>query len=287
MDLQGVGAIAAAAVAAVSVPAAIVVGRWQLRAALRAAEEAGRAGLAQAEATYRAALDAVRAEASHTQTQWRRGIQREAFVSHLLAARKAAETAKRMNESYVNKTVSIEETERLRVELWSARTAVRNTSLIVSLEAPGELATASERIDYWTGELVASLDYQVEMFEAERKVRLRADQEAQDGDAHRPNGNLVTKLVLLRSAVEEHAPAGGQPFEVAQISPEIEAARNAVQDAMNAVVLELTERVALEELQCNLGGVMREAREAEEELQAWEEDFLRLAREALDGSAHT
>lgn len=51
MDQEGIGAVAAAAVAALGVPAAVLVGRWQMRAALRAAEETGRAGIAQAEST--------------------------------------------------------------------------------------------------------------------------------------------------------------------------------------------------------------------------------------------
>lgn len=53
MDLQGIGAIAAAAVTAVGIPAALLVGRWQTRAAIRNAEETGRSGIAQAEATYK------------------------------------------------------------------------------------------------------------------------------------------------------------------------------------------------------------------------------------------
>ncbi|MFE5028081.1 hypothetical protein ACFRAO_33420 [Streptomyces sp. NPDC056656] len=85
MDLEGIGAIAAAAVAALGVPAAVLVGRWQMRAALRAAEETGRAGIAQAESTYRAALDAVRTEADAAHQQWRRGIRRDAYAGFLLA----------------------------------------------------------------------------------------------------------------------------------------------------------------------------------------------------------
>ncbi|WP_329564990.1 hypothetical protein [Streptomyces sp. NBC_01361] len=44
MDLQGIGAVSAAAVTLFGIPAALVVGRWQLRAALRASEETARAG---------------------------------------------------------------------------------------------------------------------------------------------------------------------------------------------------------------------------------------------------
>ncbi|MFG2656054.1 hypothetical protein [Streptomyces sp. NPDC048425] len=97
MDLSGIGAIAAAGVAAVGIPAALLVGRWQLKgqlkgaeatqeASVRAAEEAARAGVAQAEATYRAALDAVQATAAANHDQWRRTVRRDAYVQLVLAA---------------------------------------------------------------------------------------------------------------------------------------------------------------------------------------------------------
>lgn len=79
MDLQGIGALVAAGVAAVSVPATLLVGRWQKKAALQTA----RAATAQAEATYRAALDAVRAQGLNEYDQWRRGIQRDAYAALL------------------------------------------------------------------------------------------------------------------------------------------------------------------------------------------------------------
>ncbi|WP_436961417.1 hypothetical protein [Streptomyces sp. SudanB182_2057] len=86
MDLQGVGAVAAAAVAVVGVLASLLIGRWQLRAALRSAQATHQAGLAQAEATYTAALDAVRAQSDSVHDHWRRGVRREAWSSFLLAS---------------------------------------------------------------------------------------------------------------------------------------------------------------------------------------------------------
>jgi hypothetical protein len=86
MDLQGVGAVAAAAVAVIGVPASLVIGRWQLRAALQSARSAHQVGLAQAEATYGAALDAVRAQSDSVHDHWRRGVRREAWSSFLLAS---------------------------------------------------------------------------------------------------------------------------------------------------------------------------------------------------------
>lgn len=95
MDLQGIGAVSAAAVALISVPASMLVGHWQMKAALRTAEAANQAGLAQAESAYHAALDAVSAQADAALLQWRRGIQREAYASFLLAANRAKELGER------------------------------------------------------------------------------------------------------------------------------------------------------------------------------------------------
>ncbi|MFJ4032996.1 hypothetical protein [Streptomyces griseoluteus] len=81
MDLQGVGALAAAGVALLSVPATLLVGRWQTKAALQTAQAAMR----QADATYRAALDSVRAQGLNEHSQWRRGIRRDAYAGLLQA----------------------------------------------------------------------------------------------------------------------------------------------------------------------------------------------------------
>ncbi|MEW2297820.1 hypothetical protein ABZ719_34845 [Streptomyces sp. NPDC006743] len=83
MDLEGIGAVAAAAVTAIGIPTAIVIGRMQLKAGLRAAETTWHAALVQADASYRAAMDTVRATASANQDQWRRGVRRDAFVQFL------------------------------------------------------------------------------------------------------------------------------------------------------------------------------------------------------------
>ncbi|MCX4520527.1 hypothetical protein OG402_23325 [Streptomyces anulatus] len=104
MELADIGAIAAAGVAAVGIPAALLVGRWQLKGqlvaakttrevSLRAAEEAARTGVAQAEATYRAALDTVRATAAANHDQWRRTVRRDAYVQLVLASAKVEQTS--------------------------------------------------------------------------------------------------------------------------------------------------------------------------------------------------
>ncbi|WP_189764221.1 hypothetical protein [Streptomyces xanthochromogenes] len=99
MDLEGIGAVAAASVAGIGIPAAVLVGRWQMKAALRTADATTRAGQPQAQAAYRAALDAVRAQANATHVQQRRAHRREAYASFLLAAQHVRELGERFVEA--------------------------------------------------------------------------------------------------------------------------------------------------------------------------------------------
>lgn len=85
MDLQQLALVVTTSVAVVGVPSTLVIGRWQLRAALQAADATYRAGLRQAEATYQAALDTVRAQSDSAHDQWLRGVRREACSVFLLA----------------------------------------------------------------------------------------------------------------------------------------------------------------------------------------------------------
>ncbi|MGP3923894.1 hypothetical protein [Streptomyces sp. 8N616] len=139
MDLQGIGAMAAAGVALIGVPAALVVGRWQLNAAVRNAEATSRAGLAQAESAYRAAVDAVQAEANAAHVQWRRGVQREAYVAFLLAVH-------HVKVAYERLVLDSEELQPLSVlreregAIESALADVKKTQTIIELEGPDDVA---------------------------------------------------------------------------------------------------------------------------------------------------
>lgn len=146
MDLQGIGALVAAAVAAIGIPTALLVGRWQMHAAVRAAEETGRAGTAQAEATYRAALDAVRAETSAAHAQWRRSVQREAYASFLLAADEVDRTSlSLLNGAKAGATE--ENLKELFNELNSAQTDLHSAHLIVSLEGPERIEETANTLE--------------------------------------------------------------------------------------------------------------------------------------------
>ncbi|MCD2464410.1 hypothetical protein MBT42_12680 [Streptomyces sp. MBT42] len=139
MDLEGIGALTAAGVAVFGVLASVLVGRWQMRAALRAAEATGQAGLAQAEAAYRAALDAVRAQANAGHRQWHRGVQREAYAAFLLAAHRVRDVGERfVVES--EQELSAEDVRAGRAGLDDALAALKAAQTIVELEGPDEVA---------------------------------------------------------------------------------------------------------------------------------------------------
>ncbi|WP_371637466.1 hypothetical protein OG988_39090 [Streptomyces zaomyceticus] len=141
MDLQGIGAVAAAGVTLATIPVLLITGRWQTRAAVQAAQEAGRAGFAQAQATYNSALDAVNAQTSAAHAQWRRGIQRDAYASFLLAAQRIAEAGDQlmMETTAEAATVRTEELDR-------ARSALRAAAQIVTLEGPDSVDGAAHTI---------------------------------------------------------------------------------------------------------------------------------------------
>ncbi|GAO09846.1 putative membrane protein [Streptomyces lydicamycinicus] len=156
MDSQGIGAIAAASVAAVGVPAALLVGRWQMKAAVRSADETGRAGVAQAEATarsgiqqaeatYKAAVDAVRTEASAAQRQWRREVQREAYATFLLALQRFVIASERLLKESED-APGEERMAELMAAFADAEQAMLSATVIVELEGPDRVARIAQSI---------------------------------------------------------------------------------------------------------------------------------------------
>jgi hypothetical protein len=163
MDLEGIGAISAAAVAALGLPAAVVVGRWQMRGALRAAEETGRAGVAQAESTYRAALDAVRTEADAAHLQWRRGIRRDAYAGFLLAMTRCVQAAEALPRGRLETSQILSGAEG---ELTQAKHDLSAALWVVKLEGPPAVADSAEGVSSLTGELTQALARKAEFHRA-------------------------------------------------------------------------------------------------------------------------
>ncbi|MGW1586290.1 hypothetical protein [Streptomyces sp. NPDC002386] len=157
MDLEGIAALSAAGVAFIGIPASVIVGRWQMKAALSAAEATSAVGLAQAESAYRAALDAVRAEANAALRQWRRGIQREAYASFLLAANRVKEVSERFVLDNAE-DLPAEDVRAGKAAADDALAALKAAQTIIELEGPEEVADpaagmteAADRIRYYLG----------------------------------------------------------------------------------------------------------------------------------------
>jgi hypothetical protein len=154
MDLAGVGAVSAATVAALGLPAALLVGRWQMRGALRAAEETGRSGIAQAEATYRAALDAVRTEADAAHLQWRRGIRRDAYAGFLLAMTRCVQAAEGLPRGRLESLPILSAAED---KVSQAKNDLSAALWVVKLEGPPAVADSAEGVSTLAYELTQAL----------------------------------------------------------------------------------------------------------------------------------
>lgn len=134
--------MAAAGVAGAAVVTSLVGSRWALRGALRGAEETARAGLAQADSSYRAALHTAREQAQNDHLQWRRGIQRDAYVAFLNAVLVYAE----YGDSIPRATGQTDELDR-RFAASSALIAdLKNKYLVVELEGPEEVSSAAKTL---------------------------------------------------------------------------------------------------------------------------------------------
>ncbi|WP_328447287.1 hypothetical protein OG780_11495 [Streptomyces sp. NBC_00386] len=131
MDLQGVGAIAAAAVAAVTVVATARSAKSQMEATVHSAE-----------ATYRAAVEAAKEQASAAHSQWRREVRREAYVAFLTKARSLSDIdIELLKISHINydRTAIRDRIERDAVEL-------NNAHLLIELEGPDTVISAAENL---------------------------------------------------------------------------------------------------------------------------------------------
>ncbi|WP_158756464.1 hypothetical protein [Streptomyces sp. NRRL S-475] len=163
MDLEGIGAIAAAVVAALGVSAAVLVGRWQMRAALRTAEETGRAGIAQAESTYRAALDAVRTEVDAAHLQWRRGVRRDAYAGFLLAMTRCVQAAEALPRERLETPQSLNAAGD---ELTRAKNDLSTALWVVKLEGPQVVADSAGSVSSLALELTEALARKAEYHRA-------------------------------------------------------------------------------------------------------------------------
>lgn len=201
MDLEGIAALSAAGVALIGVPTTVIIGRWQMKAALRTAEATSEAGLAQAESSYRAALDAVRAETYAAHMQWRRGIQREAYASFLLAAHRVVETGERFVEDNAQ-PLPQERIESGKVAIDDALAALKAAQTIIELEGPDEVAAPAAGMTNAADLMATYLGYQATFERAQGKLHRMLDDQPQPvrASAERLISTL-SNLRLLRSTV--------------------------------------------------------------------------------------
>ncbi|WP_405612431.1 hypothetical protein [Streptomyces sp. NBC_00076] len=171
MDLQGIGAVSAATVAAVSIPITALVGRWQMRGAMRAAEETSRAAVTQANSAYRAALDSVRAEASNAHSQWRRGLRRDAYAALLLAAHNVETAGTLLTSGNLAWRVEQNVFATQNAAISEAMTSVRGAALVVQLEGPDTPATYAASLVSACGHYVDVHVQKAEADQAEYVIR--------------------------------------------------------------------------------------------------------------------
>ncbi|MCX4523329.1 hypothetical protein OG402_38520 [Streptomyces anulatus] len=240
MDLQGVGALAAAGVAAASVPVVLIVGRWQLRATLRAADAAQRAGNEQAQATYRAALDAVKAQAAASHNHWRRGTQRDAYAAFLLADHQHREASDGLPTRIDSDPTTLA---RLRAEVESTKGALRAAYVAVDLEGPGDLAFIADSIVTHAFLVADARQREAAMERALIQLVEMSVEESRGGvdAASRDRArNCVECLVRLQMAVQQgpwegdpRALPGGTPDELAQLTYDVFTAMDSVGDGLS------------------------------------------------------
>ncbi|MFF6642293.1 hypothetical protein ACFY83_34365 [Streptomyces althioticus] len=142
MNVEGIAALVAAAV--LGVGGAIWVGRLQLKGALSAADATARTGLAQAEAAYRAALDAVRASGTEAHTQWLRDVRRQAYSAFLLACSEVTDIATRLEMDTQRGKIPADQRDTRREELAAAIARLENSVMIVALEGPEDVSEQAE-----------------------------------------------------------------------------------------------------------------------------------------------
>ncbi|MFE0348892.1 hypothetical protein [Streptomyces griseoluteus] len=132
MDLEGIGAVAAAGAALIGVPVALVVGHRQAKAAIRTAE-----------ATYRAALDGAREQGLNEHRQWRRTVRREAYATLLQAVLTFNDHTEKLLAQGLTDASLVPDLVTASKPLAKDMT---HKEFVVRLEGPGDVSTAARAL---------------------------------------------------------------------------------------------------------------------------------------------
>lgn len=133
--------------------------------------------MAQAETAYRAALDAVRAEASTAHQQWHRGVRRDTYAAFLLATTRSVQAASAIPEQSALVEDLAAAAERLRQE----RSDLTAALWAVRLEGPDEVAEIADRLCVLIIRLIDGLVQRAERRRAQSELDSLADDSVDDG----------------------------------------------------------------------------------------------------------
>lgn len=289
MDLQGIGAIASASVALVGIPAAVLIGRSQTRAAVQAAGlsaaaghaqalSAAEAGIAQAEATYRAALDASRSQARAEYRQWRHTLRREAWASFATSVHAATTAA----SDLVNKSRPGADSAGLKEACVAASRAAYFAHSVVELEGPASVAEAANLVQAGVANVVLCA-IRAEIVEYAR-ARLRNADDVDEASA------ALDALSDLRSAARARAEGGTYPIREAGARSRAvaEAQAGALLALSRCGITGLTASMMLDDAnrQLPVDNRMQSLQEAQRLLEGFSANWLESARAYLDGDGH-
>ncbi|MET9878613.1 hypothetical protein ABZZ36_28855 [Actinacidiphila glaucinigra] len=262
MDMQGVGAIAAAAVAATTVPITLLVGRWQVRAAIQAGD-----------AAYRAAVDAAHQQGTAAHSQWRREVRREAYTALLLATQQASVLAGDIHDRVLS--ADDEEIRRRKEELARACKAITDPFVVVELEGPDSVIEAARALVPATTRNCEAARRAVDYARAMRYFTEHQRTSGVDPMADSPWSRLLDAVNNLRHQAEaappEHFTSWNSPLW--EVSARLDTAGEAFPSDEAQMHIASFQR-----------GVrwMREDIDAADEAKATREEFLRRVREVLD-----
>ncbi|MFH8975881.1 hypothetical protein [Streptomyces sp. NPDC017890] len=159
---EGISALVAAA----AVLVALIVGQWQRSGAQRAAEAASRAGISQAEAAYRAALDAVKATSAESHSQWLRGVRRETYSAFLLSCSRALRLAEQLSYDTTNNKIPPAQRDARAAELEAALDDLAHNVVITQLEGPEQIGQRAEDLSTALREATVEHARIAELYEA-------------------------------------------------------------------------------------------------------------------------
>ncbi|MFF8431012.1 hypothetical protein ACF07Y_38945 [Streptomyces sp. NPDC016566] len=164
MDLQGVGAIAAAVAAMISVPVTVRLARLQMRGDVQTAE-----------AAYRAALDAAKEQGSAAHMQWRRSVQRDAYSAFLLSSTQVQVKTEALMAAMFDVSVDLS----LAVaELGHLREELKAKLVVVELEGPDPVVEAARNLS----SAVILMSDSREEYVASQRTRAKLDELVRESD---------------------------------------------------------------------------------------------------------